>query len=258
MRDIVVMTGRAGAGKTSIAMHLANELGYRRVRFAEKLKAMARALGLNDDEIEGHLKEVPCSKLTFETILWALDGERFGNVFLAILPEYDGTPVHVSIEVLGGKTLMYAMTSFLCVVLQCVAKAGPEGATPRSLMQMIGTDWGRKMIREDLWIDLWRREVAAVPEDVVIVIDDCRFPNEHAECLAQGDTVVFRVERDAPSALAGEIEKSHESEAYRLPADFEIENNSTISDAAEVVRHIVWANGLRKAQASERLVSSGS
>lgn len=254
MRDIVVMTGRAGAGKTSIAMHLAAELGYRRVRFAEKLKAMARALGLNDDEIEGHLKEVPCSKLTFNAFPSIFATDPFKGVI-----DIDADPTGLSpIAMLGGHNARYAMASLLHVVLSCIAKAGPEGATPRSLMQMIGTDWGRKMIREDLWIDLWRREVAAVPEGEVIVIDDCRFPNEHAECLAQGNTTVFRVVRDAPSALAGEIEKNHESEAYQLPADHRIGNNSTISDAAEVVRHVVWKNKNRKDQFSERLVSSES
>ena len=247
MRDIVVMTGRAGAGKTSIAMYLHEELGYRRVRFAEKLKAMARALGLNEDEIEGHLKEVPCSKLTFENMYNLFDNS---DPFAAMGVDM-GLDPDARIELLGNHTVSYAVFSFLHIVMLCISKAGPKGATPRSLMQMIGTDWGRRMIREDLWIDLWRREVAAVPEDVVVVIDDCRFPNEHAECLAQGNTIVFRVERAAPSALAGEVEKTHESEAYRLPADYQIDNNSMVLDAAEAVRHLVWINKNRKAQSFE-------
>jgi len=253
MRDIVVMTGRAGAGKTSIAMYLHEGLGYRRVRFAEKLKAMARALGLNEDEIEGHLKEVPCSKLTFDNLCNMFESDPFK----ALGVDLGGNPSE-PVELLGGHTASYCMFSFLHVVLLCISKAGPEGATPRSLMQMIGTDWGRKLIREDLWIDLWRREIAKVPEDVTVVIDDCRFPNEHAECLAQGNTIVFRVERDAPSALAGEVEKTHESEAYRLPADYVVDNNSTILDAAESVRSLVWINKNGKAQSFEGVVSSES
>jgi hypothetical protein len=219
------------------------------VRFAEKLKAMARALGLNEDEIEGHLKEVPCSKLTWDNFPHLLAHDPF-KAALGIDIDLDGEGMQ-PVELLGGHNGRYILGTFLHVVLSCIAKAGPEGATPRSLMQMIGTDWGRKMIREDLWIDMWRREVNALPEDVVVVIDDCRFPNEHTECLAQGNTIVFRVERDAPSALAGEVEKTHESEAYRLPADYQIENNSTILDAAETVRHLVWINKNRKAQSFE-------
>jgi hypothetical protein len=248
MRNIAVMTGRAGAGKTTVAMYLAQECGWVRVRFAEKLKAMARALGLNDDEIEGHLKEVPCSKLTLTKVLHVLSG-NLPFVFYALLGEEaldpgDGTK---PLEVLGGKNLVYAIKSFLSVVYECAAKAEPEGATPRSLMQMIGTDWGRRMIREDLWIDLWRREIAKTPEDATIVIDDCRFPNEHAECLAQGDTTIFRITRNTASALAGEIEKNHESEAYQLEYDYLVENNDRKSDAGERVRQLLWAHNVEKA-----------
>jgi hypothetical protein len=194
---------------------------------------------------------VPCAKLTFEAImgntLSAID-----KAFNEIVPElYNGDDdVTQPVEMFGGKSINYAATTFVHVVLNCVAKAGPEGATPRSLMQMIGTDWGRKMIREDLWIDLWRREVNALPEGANIVIDDCRFPNEHAECKAQGNTIVFRITRNTASALAGEVEKSHESEAYQLEYDFLVENNGLTDAAAHVVRKRVQmlnyenANGL--------------
>lgn len=240
MRTIAVMTGRAGAGKTTVAMQLVEQFGWHRVRFAEKLKAMARALGLNDDEIEGHLKEVPCSKLTFDNIMSSLVGD-IDAIMDTIAPELIRvvTDCDEPQEVFGGKSLNYAGTTFVHVVLACVAKGeAAGGATPRSLMQMIGTDWGRKMIREDLWVDLWRRAVAATPEDATIVIDDCRFPNERTECLAQGDTVVFRITRVAP--ILGELESQHESEAYNLPADYEVDNNATVADAVESVRQCMW------------------
>jgi hypothetical protein len=237
MRTIAVMTGAAGAGKSSIAMHLHEELGFRRVRFAEKLKAMARALGLNEDEIEGHLKEKPCSKLTFDNFPNLMQSDPFATLGADIDSDPEGFE---PIEMFGGRNARYAVSAFLHVVLLCISKAGPEGATPRSLMQMIGTDWGRKMIRDDLWIDMWRRQVAALPASVSVVVDDCRFENELAECQGQGDALVFRIVRDAADGKLGEIEQKHESEAYVLPHDYLVRNNSALADAANQVRHRVW------------------
>lgn len=242
MRTIAVMTGAAGAGKSSIAMQLHEELGFRRVRFAEKLKAMASAMGLDHDEIEGHLKETPCAKLRMGEVLHCL--ANFDRALSAIGVSMIGVDEDTPQEVLGGRTAKYAVATLLHVVLSCVAKGDAVGgATPRSLMQMIGTDWGRRMIREDLWIDLWRREVRSLPEDAKIVIDDCRFPNEYDECDKQGNAFFFRIERAAATGTLGAMEQKHESEGHKMPCDFVIENNSTIADAAERVRHLLYVSG---------------
>lgn len=230
MRQIAVMTGRAGAGKTTIAKYLVEHAGFERVRFAGPLKAMAKAIGLNDDEIDGGLKDSPCSKLTFEGLV-GIEG--------ASCP-FDAIGINVDdfrrvIPVLGGRTSAYAVTTLMYVLLSCIAKGGPNGATPRSLMQMIGTEWGRNMIREDLWVELWRQAVDAVPEGVPIVIDDCRFPNELAECRAKGRTAVFKIERDTPSVLTGIAEKAHESEAHALPHDAVVLNKGQAEDAGKWV-----------------------
>lgn len=51
------------------------------------------------------------------------------------------------------------------------------------LLQMLGTDWGRKTIDEDIWVKCLRRKIEKVfresnsPNDLVI-IGDCRFINE--------------------------------------------------------------------------------
>jgi len=60
--DIIILTGQAGSGKSTIAAELAAQ-GYTVVKFAGPLKAMLRALGLSDAEIEGELKERPCAQL---------------------------------------------------------------------------------------------------------------------------------------------------------------------------------------------------
>lgn len=59
---IIALTGLAGAGKSTAAAELAR-LGFVRIRFADPLKSMLRALGLGHEEIEGSLKEKPCALL---------------------------------------------------------------------------------------------------------------------------------------------------------------------------------------------------
>jgi predicted kinase len=60
---LIGFCGRAGAGKSFAADHLARNYGYSRVRFAGPLKSMMRALGLSEDEVDGQLKETPCALL---------------------------------------------------------------------------------------------------------------------------------------------------------------------------------------------------
>ena len=65
--SVIAITGQAGSGKTTIAKHLELEYNYVRVRFAEVLKDMLLALGLTEEEINGDLKEKPCSLLLGKT-----------------------------------------------------------------------------------------------------------------------------------------------------------------------------------------------
>ena len=64
---VVGLCGTAGSGKSTAAQFLVDKYGYTRVRFAGPLKAMARAVGLNDRQIEGDLKEVPSDLLCGRT-----------------------------------------------------------------------------------------------------------------------------------------------------------------------------------------------
>lgn len=66
-RRLIAFTGLAGSGKSTAALHLVDAHGFKRVRFAGPLKAMMAALGLSADEIDGHLKEIPCDLLGGKT-----------------------------------------------------------------------------------------------------------------------------------------------------------------------------------------------
>lgn len=91
------------------------------------------------------------------------------------------------------------------------------GRTPRWALQTLGTEWGRRLIGEDIWANhlRWRAE-GCLHDGVWPIVDDCRFPNEAALAARLGG-VLARVERPGRDAEAA----SHESEAHAaaLPAD---------------------------------------
>lgn len=64
--NLIGLTGRAGSGKTTAAEALIIG-GWVRVKMAGPLKDMLRSIGLTDEHIEGHLKEVPCDLLMGQT-----------------------------------------------------------------------------------------------------------------------------------------------------------------------------------------------
>lgn len=64
---LIGFCGLAGAGKSFAAKHLVRDHGFARERLAEPIKAMLRALGLSEAELDGDLKEKPCEALCGQT-----------------------------------------------------------------------------------------------------------------------------------------------------------------------------------------------
>lgn len=65
--NVIALVGNAGAGKSTVAEYLTKVHNYHVVKFAGPLKTMLRAIGLDDEEIEGSRKEVPCDLLCGKT-----------------------------------------------------------------------------------------------------------------------------------------------------------------------------------------------
>ena len=168
---VIGLCGLAGAGKSTVARHLAEQHGYMLVPFAKPLKAMARAFGLTLREMAGDLKEAPC-------------------------------------ETLCGKT-------------------------PRQFMQWLGTEFGRDMIGQEIWVNAWKRGIEQANIDAVadlcdadaralIVSDDVRFANEAAAVRALGG-VVLRIQRPGAGSASG---AGHASEGFAGMPDAIIHNNA--------------------------------
>jgi len=86
------------------------------------------------------------------------------------------------------------------------------GQSPRRLLQTLGTEWGRQMAGDDIWVKICLRR-AAVSLGAgyrMIAVPDVRFDNEAAAIRAAGGIIV-RVER--PSGCVSGAAMSHASEA---------------------------------------------
>lgn len=160
-RLIIGLAGQIGSGKTTAAQELYH-IGFTRIRFAGPLKAMAKCIGLNDQQVDGDLKETPA-------------------------------------DVLGGMT-------------------------PRRFMQLIGTEFGRQMICDDLWIRAWSAAIDRLPEHIPVVCDDIRFANEAQAIKAKGGIVARMKRRAVPLAI------NHASELIDFPVELEIDNNGSIQE----------------------------
>lgn len=99
------------------------------------------------------------------------------------------------------------------------------GKTPRFAMQTIGTEWGRDLIGEDLWIRAWRKAFERTLPGSCVVVDDCRFPNE-VEAIRSAGGIIVNVDRVGVGARSGMA--GHASETHDLPFDLKIQNEGAI------------------------------
>lgn len=67
MIKIIALCGRRYSGKTTAAKYIVENLGYTRLRFADRLKKMLVTLGLTEREIDGDLKGCACEVLGGQT-----------------------------------------------------------------------------------------------------------------------------------------------------------------------------------------------
>ncbi len=131
----------------------------------------------------------------------------------------------------------------VCILLNCsrndleneTFKSTPAlfGYTPRELLQLVGTDFGRNMIHRNIWIKLTLDDYT---ENNDWIIPDVRFKNEIDE-IKRRSGVIIRVIR--PSL---KFEDKHESETDLTDDggyyDYVIENDSDIDELLEKVSEI--------------------
>lgn len=126
------------------------------------------------------------------------------------------------------------------------------GASPRRLLQTLGTEWGRHLIRDDLWVLLTMRAIKQAGYRNVAICGT-RFRNE-MDAIRQAGGEVWWVEREWVSTkrptwfgrllawLRGKLRPGHVSEGGIRPEDCDriIYNDGSLDDLSRVV-HATWA-----------------
>lgn len=105
------------------------------------------------------------------------------------------------------------------------------GRSPRELLQLLGTEFGRRMVCESIWVDRAMQTVDYHSSmGMNTVIADVRFDNE-AEAIRGRGGMVWEVLRAGPSCLAGGA-AGHASEEgiSRDLVDLVVFNDGTLDD----------------------------
>jgi hypothetical protein len=106
----------------------------------------------------------------------------------------------------------------------------PGNPTPRRLLQITGTEWGRGLVHEDLWVELWRRQVERhLGIGYHVVADDLRFPDEAAAVRELGGLVLY-LERPGVAVDLQVVSHASEGALPRTAADWVMSNDSTIQE----------------------------
>lgn len=116
-----------------------------------------------------------------------------------------------------------------------------DGVTPRWLYQSLGTDWGRTLIHQELWLRCWLGKAERLLADGVdIVVDDVRFPNEAQMIEEVCGGAMVRIRRPEAEASAGK-ECLHASEGALDDWDFaaEVLNRGTLEALGDQARQLV-------------------
>jgi hypothetical protein len=112
--------------------------------------------------------------------------------------------------------------------------------TPRLLLQLLGTECGRKIIHPDIWSNALMNEYKIIENYNTIypnwIITDVRFPNEFRSIKNKGG-ITIRVNRpNLPESF-------HLSEISLNSAEFDytIDNNGTIEELIEKIKNLkIW------------------
>lgn len=105
----------------------------------------------------------------------------------------------------------------------------------RGILQRLGTDVGRKLLDDNIWVDA---TLASLKTGVDYVITDARFTNE-AQAIIDNGGLMVRVEREGTGPV-----NDHPSETALDDwfFDYTIQNNGTIEELNDKVDRLIRAS----------------
>lgn len=108
----------------------------------------------------------------------------------------------------------------------------------RTILQTLGTEWGRLMINKKIWLDmLIHRLFEAYHSQGChnIVITDVRFPNE-VDLVDRLGGMLMYITRDSQDNIIEDTHASETSLALTRVADLTLQNNGTLTQLEETVK----------------------
>lgn len=129
------------------------------------------------------------------------------------------------------KTVVYGMPGPITVQDLPVPRSG--NMTVREVLQVIGTDIFREMVYNNVWAEVPFKQ--AWPKNTVVIMPDCRFPNE-IEAVKSNNGIVIRLTRQTG------LNDNHFSEtALDNYTDFQYtyENDKSITELKEYLISIL-------------------
>lgn len=171
-----------------------------------------------------------------------------------------GTITNVLVREYGYTEIMFAMPIKCMFIALCMYQGVPQehlpkildgylketpldecgGLSLRTFAEGVGTDWGRKLIDENLWVSMAHYKVVKQIElGHRIVFSDVRFPNE-CDVARNLDGLVWEVVR--PESNGGLLATlSSEGHLTHYPMDKTFANDGTVADLEDKVRDVMEA-----------------
>lgn len=116
------------------------------------------------------------------------------------------------------------------------------------LLQLLGTEWGRNTLGENIWVDIakFRAAEALKTERTIVIIDDCRFANEFT-AFAEAHKVRLNAPSDVRKTRceAWRDNEHHSSETSlddetRFDAIYETSEISSEATAGDIIDALIW------------------
>lgn len=124
---------------------------------------------------------------------------------------------------------------------------GKKDDKGRALLQHIGTEQGRLMVGENVWVDMVINTVKIAERDYdIAIVADCRFPNEFDRWNECGyDMLKIKMCRYSYKNHLTEEQRQHESETaldnYEDNHMIIIQNEGSLDDLTQIAQQLVKA-----------------
>lgn len=214
---VIGISGKMGAGKDEVARIINEALPHCEVkRFADALKdIVCLILGCTREELENR---------------------EFKESILG--PEWDCYKVTSQDPLQSNKLFLTQAEAKKYMEAHKISGALERfSITPRSMMQLLGTEGGRGSVHPNIWVNaLFANYGKETKVDPLWVIPDLRFPNEALRIQSLGG-VLIRVSRSGLTSVS-----NHSSETSLDKWEnwnYKIQNDGTLKDLQEKVHKIL-------------------